>query len=321
MEITVSKDELVRELGFAQGVLERKSTMPILSNVLVKISSSGVELSASDMEVSLRVRLQATVKGEGAAAVHGRTLFGVVRSAPGDEISMRLEGDKFLLAGGKFRTQLLSMPEGDFPVLQTCSMEGARAVPTSVLRGLILRTLYAVAQEETRFSVRGALLVLDAGKAAMVATDGHRLAISEAVAGGDGDGVRVLVHKKALAELLKLCDMASGEVLVAQRDNHVFFRVGHRDLVSRLMDVSFPSYEKVIPTDNNQSVSLEREVFLQSLRRVSLLANRSPGPSSCAWPHNNCPSPHFTLNGAKRRTKLAPNTMAHPWKSPSTAST
>src|SRR5437870_1000559 len=207
MEFTVSKSDLVRELGLSQGVVEKKTTIPILSNVLLEADGDRIMLTATDLELGIRCSCPARVKKEGAGTVPARKLLEYVRLLPEGDLQMKfLENHWANITSGRSRTRMAGMSRESFPELP--SMPAAMAeVPVRTLASMISRTAFAISMEESRFTLNGALLVMRPEDLTMVATDGHRLAFVQSLPGGNGrveQAFRALIPKKALAELLKL---------------------------------------------------------------------------------------------------------------------
>src|SRR4030088_1710495 len=216
MEFTVSKADLVRELGLSQGVVEKKTTIPILSNVLLEASGDRLFLTATDLELGLRTSCQAKVKKEGSGTLPAKKLLDYVRLLPDAEITIKFgENHWASLVCGRSKTRIAGMSRESFPELPAMPAVLAE-IPIGVLGGMIAKTIFAISSEESRFTLNGALLVLKKGNMAMVATDGHRLAMVES--SGDLPGVtgayRALLPRKAMAELQKLAsDSAPDAVL------------------------------------------------------------------------------------------------------------
>src|SRR5258707_8828586 len=206
MEFTVSKSDLVRELSLSQGVVEKKTTIPILSNVLLEASGDRVTLTATDLELGIRCSCPARVKKEGAGTVPARKLLDYVRLLPEGDLTMKfLENHWASITSGRWRTRIAGMSRESFPELPQMP-EPIAEIPVKILASMIARTSFAISMEESRFTLNGALLLLRPDGLTMVATDGHRLAYVQAASGNNGETgqFRALVPKKAMAELIKL---------------------------------------------------------------------------------------------------------------------
>src|SRR3954464_10386061 len=261
MEITVSKFELLRELTATQGVVERKTTIPILSNYLFEASSDKLSLTATDLDLSLRTVCNAKVKKEGSCTIPARKLYDYVRLLPDADITIKLlENHWVSIRCGRSNTKMVGMARSNFPTLPVFPTAGVVKIPAQVLRGMIARTGFAIANEESRYTLNGALMVLKPESITMVATDGHRLAhverSNEKFEGVSGE-LKTLVPKKAMDELRSLVDATDVETIeFAKDDSTLYFRIGPRLLTSRQLTGQFPNYEAVLPKDNTKSVTL-----------------------------------------------------------------
>ena len=278
MEITVSKFELLRELTATQGVVERKTTIPILSNYLFEAAGDKLSLTATDLDLSLRTSCNAKVKKEGACTIPARKLYDYVKLLPDADITIRLlENHWVSIRCGRSNTKMVGMAKSNFPGLPVFPSAGAIKIPAAVLRSMIAKTGFAIASEESRYTLNGALMVLKPESITMVATDGHRLAHVER-SGEKFDGVsgemKTLIPKKAMDELKSLLDSDIETIDFAKDESTLFFRVGPRLLTSRQLTGQFPNYEAVLPRDNNKSVVLERVELNDAVRRVSQLADQ-----------------------------------------------
>jgi DNA polymerase-3 subunit beta len=278
MEFTVSKSDLVRELSLSQGVVEKKTTIPILSNVLLEAAGDRITLTATDLELGIRCSCPARVKKEGAGTVPARKLLDYVRLLPEGDVHMKfLENHWAAITSGRSRTRIAGMSRESFPELPQMP-EPIAEIPVKVLASMIARTSFAISMEESRFTLNGALLLMRPEGLTMVATDGHRLAYVQAkpAEGGNLDKpFRALVPKKAMTELTKLADDAGtdGKAVFAGDDNHLFFQVGHRLLITRKLTGNFPDYERVLPKDHQHTATLERNEIRSAIERVAQFAD------------------------------------------------
>src|SRR5579884_501769 len=273
MEFTVSKTDLVRELNLSQGVVEKKTTIPILSNVLVEASGDRILLTATDLELGIRCACPARVQRAGAGTIPARRLLDYVRLLPDADVSVKLAENQWAsLLCGRSRTRIAGMSRESFPELPEMPEQLAE-IPASALASMISKTIFAISMEESRFTLNGALLLLKPTGLTMVATDGHRLAlVDQAIAFPNVSGVyRALLPRKAMGEILKLAGDASAEAKLAFSgdDNHLFFQLGDRLLMSRKLTGTFPDFERVLPKDHPYSIQLPREEFKAAIERVS----------------------------------------------------
>ncbi|HWZ30435.1 MAG TPA: DNA polymerase III subunit beta [Bryobacteraceae bacterium] len=273
MEFTVSRADLVRELNLSQGVVEKKTTIPILSNVLVEADGDRIHLTATDLELGIRCSCPARVKKSGGGTIPARRLLDYVRLLPDGDVQVKIQENHWAsLVCGRSRTRIAGMSRESFPELPQMP-EALAEIPIGVLASMISKTIFAISAEESRFTLNGALLVLKKGTLIMVATDSHRLSMVESV--GELPGVnaayRALLPRKAMQELQKLAGEASPDAVVrfSGDDNHLFFQLGERLLLSRKLTGNFPDYERVLPKEQPNSVTLEREELRGAIERVS----------------------------------------------------
>ena len=281
MQFSVSKSSLLKELNLLQGIVEKKSTIPILSNVLIETADSKISFVATDLDVSLQTECPAELSGTGAVVLQARKLFEIVRNLPDAEISFTKEDNdwvKIVCASSQFR--IVGQAKEHFPSTPR-SEKGGVVIPASVLNGLITRTVFAITQEESRYALNGALLMLSDGKLQMVATDGHRLALAASQIEQSSDldeTLKVIVPKKALIELGKLTAGSDDNLELSRDENHLYFEIQNRNLTSRMLAGQFPNYELVLPKNNDKSVTLNVDKITQAIRRAALMADeRSHG--------------------------------------------
>lgn len=277
MEITVSKADLLKELTATQGVVERKTTIPILSNFLFEAADDRLQITATDLDLSLRTSCPAKVKKEGSCTIPARKLYDYVKLLGDGEIGIKLLDNHWVqIRSGRSNTKMVGMARANFPALPQFPTESAIQLPAQVLRNLIARTIFSISSEESRYTLNGALLVLKPESVTMVATDGHRLAYIEHVNSKfpvSGE-MKVLVPKKAMAELSTLLgapDIQSVEF--ARDESTLFFRCGGRLLTSRQLTGQFPNYEAVLPRDNNKSVTVPCDDLSRAIQRVAQFAD------------------------------------------------
>src|ERR1700690_4383147 len=278
MEFSVKKFDLLEELELTQGVVERKTTIPILSNLLVEASGNRLTITATDLELSIRTSCEAKVKKEGAGTIPAKKLLELVRLLPEGEIRFKLQENHWVhITSDRKNSTLVGMPKDNFPALPAMPHTLVN-ISAPVMESLIGKTKFAISMEESRYTLNGGLLILKPDTLAMVATDGHRLVLAETdqkLAGLNGE-VKVLIPKKAMDEVEKLSKLAGSDAHMefAKDESHLFFQVGHRLLISRILTGQFPNYEAVLPRDNTKPVVLERAELSDAVRRVSQLADQ-----------------------------------------------
>ncbi len=277
MEFTVSKADLVRELNLSQGVVEKRTTIPILSNVLMEAQGDRVQLTATDLELGIRCSFPARITREGAGTVPVKRLLDYVRLLPDGELTVRfLENDWASITCGRSRTRIAGISRESFPELPKIP-EPIAEIPVGVLAGMIAKTVFSISSEESRFTLNGALLQLKPGGIIMVATDGHRLAYVETC--GEIPGIhtayRALLPRKAMGEILKLAGEAAADTKLTFTgdENHLFFQLGDRLLISRKLTGTFPDFERVLPKEHKVAINLPREEIRSAIERVAQFAD------------------------------------------------
>jgi DNA polymerase-3 subunit beta len=280
MELVVRKIDLLRELQLFQGIVERKNTIPILANVLIEAAGDEVKLLATDLEVGLRSRCTASVAKGGALTLPAKKLYEIVKALP--ETDVRIEEDRngVKVAADRFDSRMQTLPREDFPTLPEASGTYSATLPRDVLRQMVTKTQFAITGEDTRYFLNGALFILRPDSMVLVSTDGHRLALisvaREAVKakkGAGDDEVRVILPRKTLLELGRLLAEGEGDIHYERGENHLFFEIGGRLLISRMIDGQFPAFERVIPKSNDKRVEFDRDRLTNAVRRVALLSN------------------------------------------------
>ena len=286
MELSVRKTELLRELQFFQGIVERKNTIPILANILIEAEEGAgeIRLVATDLEVGLRSKCAAEVSKGGALTLPAKKLYEIIRALPETEVSITQSAAGAVnVAADRFSSRMQTLPREDFPALPEATGTGAVSLPRDALREMVAKTQFAVTGEDTRYFLNGALLVLSGTSMSLVATDGHRLALvsasrvvagkDENTKGEDSEEARVILPKKTLWELGRLLGEGDDVIAYERGENHLFFDIGGRQLVSRVLDAQFPAYERVIPKGNDKRVEFERDRLTSAIKRVALLSN------------------------------------------------
>jgi DNA polymerase-3 subunit beta len=279
MELVVRKNELLRELQLFQGIVERKNTIPILANVLLEAKGDQVRMLATDLEVALRSSCAASVAKGGSLTLPAKKLYEIIKALP--ETDVRIEQDKngVKVAADRFDSRMQTLPREDFPTLPESTGTARASLARTSLKEMVAKTQFAITGEDTRYFLNGALFVLRSDTMSLVATDGHRLALVTVTRGGQvealkpGDEVKRILPKKTLLELGKLLTDGDGDIQYDAGENHLFFDVGGRVLISRMIDGQFPAYERVIPKGNDKLIEFERERLTNAVKRVALLSN------------------------------------------------
>jgi len=278
MKFVIARNVLQKELALVQGIVERKNTIPVLANILIESAGEdSIRISGTDLDVTIRCDADAEeIKSQGAICVQARKLFDISRLLPDAAVSFRKEENEWVTVEcdrSKFR--LPGISKDTFPELPGFKSTPLK-LPASLIKLLIERTIFAITQEEGRYTLSGAKFELDKQGVKMVTTDGHRLAY---VATNDvsqdlgNDGLDVLVPRKTLSELTKLASDFDGDINLGADENHVYFQVGSRLLISRLLSGQFPNYEMVMPKNNDQTAVFDTVALNQAIRRVALMAD------------------------------------------------
>jgi DNA polymerase III subunit beta len=285
MELVVRKTDLLRELQLFQGIVERKNTIPILANVLLEANGAEVKMLATDLEVGLRSKCPATVSKSGSLTLPAKKLYEIIKALP--ETDVRIEEDKggVKVAADRFDSRMQTLPREDFPTLPDASGTVSAQLPREALRQMISKTQFAITGEDTRYFLNGALFLLRSDALGLVSTDGHRLAhitvardkgkTKPTKAGStESDENRVILPRKTLLELGRLlAEGGEGDIQYERGENHLFFTVGDRLLISRMIDGQFPAFERVIPKNNDKHVEFDRDRLTSAVKRVALLSN------------------------------------------------
>jgi DNA polymerase III subunit beta len=281
MELVVRKTDLLRELQLFQGIVERKNTIPILANVLLDAKGDEVKLLATDLEVGLRSRCAASVAKGGSLTLPAKKLYEIIKALP--ETDIRIEEDKngVKVAADRFDSRMQTLPREDFPSLPDSSGSFSATLPRDVLKQMVAKTQFAITGEDTRYFLNGALFILRSDSMSLVSTDGHRLALvtvsrDKAKGKAKADGAeedRVILPRKTLLELARLLAEGEGDIQYERGENHLFFDIAGRLLISRMIDGQFPAFERVIPKSNDKRVEFDRDRLTSAVRRVALLSN------------------------------------------------
>ena len=282
MEITVTRQDLVKELTATQSVVERKTTIPILSNFLIEADGDRLNITATDLDQAIRTSAAAKVKKPGACTIPARKLYDYIKLLPDGDISIKLLDNHWVqIRSGRSNTKMVGMARANYPQVPEFPSVTATSISSLALKTLINRTIFAISNEESRYTLNGALLVIKAESLAMVATDGHRLAYvekpNEILEGISGEK-RVLIPRKALQELQQLLSNTEAEKVEFADDEHtLFFRVGHRTLSTRKLSGQFPNFEAVMPRDNNKFAVVSSSELAAAIQRVAQFADERSG--------------------------------------------
>ncbi len=276
MQFVVSKQNLQRELAYVQGVVEKKNTIPVLSNILIEsVGENNIRLTGTDLDVTIRCDMDADVSTEGSICVQARKLFEIARLLPDAPVTFKKESNDWVtVTCDKTKFKMVGVARDAFP-----EVPSSKSTPTKlsaeIIKSFIDKTIFAITQEESRYTLSGAKFIMDDTGAKMVTTDGHRLAYVErkGVSKDGSDAIDTLIPRKTLAELTKLSTGFEGEINLGLDNNHIFFEVGPRLLVSRMLYGQFPNYDMVMPKNNDKSVQFDCGQLNSAVRRVALMSD------------------------------------------------
>src|SRR5882724_8866177 len=278
MQFVVSKQNLQKELGFVQGVVEKKNTIPVLSNILIESVGEGtIRITGTDLDVTIRCDMDAEeINTPGSICVQARKLFEISRLLPDAPVSFKKEDNDWVTVKcERAKFKMVGVARDAFPEVPTFKSAPTK-IPAEILKTFIDRTIFAITQEESRYTLSGAKFVLDKDGARMVTTDGHRLAYVErkdVTKNGSKQIIDTLIPRKTLAELTKLTTGFDEEISLGIDENHIYFQVGPRLLISRMLYGQFPNYEMVMPKGNDKSVQFNSSLLNHAIRRVALMSD------------------------------------------------
>src|SRR5687767_6166096 len=275
MEFTIKQSVLKEELGFIQGVVERKSTIPVLSNILIEsLGEKEIRILGTDLDVTIRCDAEAEIKTTGAMCIQARKLFDIVRTLEGGDIHFKkLENEWVQMKAGRASFRLAGVSREQYPEIPIFKSAPLK-LSSDIFNHFIHNTAFAITNEQSRFTLSGAKFMIADGKARMVTTDGHRLAFIEKAIDESGDEkMDVLIPKKALTELVKISRDSDGEIQFGEDQNHIYFQTGGRLLITRKLSGNFPNYEMVMPKDNDKTVVFDLVDMRNAVRRIALVAD------------------------------------------------
>ncbi|MBA2543089.1 MAG: DNA polymerase III subunit beta, partial [Deltaproteobacteria bacterium] len=263
----------------AQGIADRKSTMPMLANVLLRTQGKNqILVAATDLNVSLTAELKSTNTGEGGLTLGAKNLHELVANAPGDEITLKKTDNHWAeIKSGKVTYRIVGMPDRDFPKVPDHREAQYSTVESAVLREMIERTLFSVCNDETRFHLNGVFFESDGTKCRMVSTDGHRLSkVERTIANGPKLTAGIIIPKKGLLEIRRVLD-SGPQCKIAIKTPHLFIVQEDIAIAVKLIDAQFPPYEQVIPKDHKKVITVDRSRFIDALRRAQLMSSETRG--------------------------------------------
>ena len=281
MQVTIERANLLKSLNHVHRVVERRNTIPILSNVLLRADGASLEMKATDLDLEINESTPAMAERGGATTVPAHLLYDIVRKLPdGGEVnlSVNADGTSMSVVSGRSNFRLQCLPQSDFPELTSGTFTHSFNIPAAQLKGLIDKTQFAISNEETRYYLNGIYLhAIDVGgtmKIRSVATDGHRLARAEYDAPAGSEGMPgIIVPRKTVSEIQKLIEDPEASVNVELSDAKIRLTIGSVVLTSKLIDGTFPDYQRVIPTGNDKKLTIDRQSFRDAVDRVSTISS------------------------------------------------
>lgn len=275
MKINISREILLPVLQAANNVVERRQTLPILSNILCHVDGDTMTVTATDMEVELVSQLQVEADKGGSLALPARKLFDICRALPAEaKIMIEGNGAKTKVQSGRSRFSLASMNADEFPQIGTFDANFTFDLPSETLTDLIESTNFAMAHQDVRYYLNGLLLELEGHRLRAVATDGHRLALSDKTIELEVDGLKqFILPRKGVLEIARLLGASDASVQVSIGENHLSVKTDSQQLTTKLVDGRFPDYERVIPRESDNVITADREILKAGLGRASILSN------------------------------------------------
>ncbi len=273
MKFTITREKLQEGLVAVAASVPTKTTLPVLSNILVEAVEGGIRLSGTDLDIAVSTKVPAEVDSEGAVTLPAKKLVEIVRELPSAAIRVTGAGEQRVsLECGRSRFKLLGIPRDEFPSFPPVSFDESWTIPSADLQKLISHVAFAASSEESRPILNGVLWELREDKMRMVATNGHRLARMDVPVSGGTTSADLIVPPKALEQIRRLFDV-SDEIQMARSDNHLGFRSGDTVVFTRLIEGPYPNYEQVIPRENDREATVDKQAFGAALRRVGVVAS------------------------------------------------
>ena len=313
MKLTIAKDQLVNGLQAVQNVVSSRSTLPILSNVLLRAENGRLELTATDLDVTVVCSVEAEVKGDGATTLPTKKFFGIVRELNSQEIDLEVDGKEVcsLQAGSSFY-KIKGLPADEFPPLPKFEEKKKINLTQEKLKGMLKKTSYAVSMDETRYVLNGILFSIKDHKITLIATDGRRMAlVDDDLETAQDEEVEAIVPTKAIGELNRMLE-TSGDVEIRFTENQAAFSLKTEQgnsilMISKLIDGNYPNYRQVIPKETKERIPLIREEFLHALRRAEIMTSEKSNSVKLAFTKNNLTITANTPEVGEARESIAVN--------------
>ncbi|MCL4537665.1 MAG: DNA polymerase III subunit beta [Nitrospirae bacterium] len=274
MKVTVEKDELQKKLSDIQNIVEKKNTMPILNHFLLAAEKEGAYITATDLETAFKEPIKLNIAEEGRMCIPARKLFEIVREMDGELILESADSQWVKVKSGKSNFRMSCLSAEEFPVWPGLETTEEMEIPSSLLLEMIDKSIYAAGESDTRYVLNGLLFhIKPDGKLTVVGTDGHRLALSERSIGAtSGEEKKLIISRKSVAELRRFLSDEAKELKVVVGKNHILFKIDNIQFLTRLIEGTYPNYEQVIPTANEKILTVDKNLLIKSLRRVSIMS-------------------------------------------------
>lgn len=275
MQLSITREDLLKPLQQIIGAVERRQTMPALSNLLIRGSDRDLSITATDLEVELVATLDMELEDQGATTIPARKLLDICRSLPDQaKVAINSSNEKVKVSSGRSRFSLATLPAEDFPTIDDLELDQNVVIKEGEFKALIEKTAFAMAQQDVRYYLNGLLLELDAEQIRAVATDGHRLALSQLDHKSDIEGSRqIILPRKGVQELLRLLGSDDNQITVAIGKNHLRVSLPNLQFTSKLIDGRFPEYQRVLPEESDNRAIIDKVLLKQALSRASILSN------------------------------------------------
>jgi DNA polymerase-3 subunit beta len=275
MKTTIKREDLLAPLQQVIGAVERRQTLPILGNVLFKSTAGDLSVAATDLEIEMVASVTANNADDFQVTIPARKLLDICKALPdGSVINFNIEENRVSLTSARSRFTLATLPASEFPSLDEIEVQQSFKIPQKLFKALFDRTSFAMAQQDVRYYLNGILMEISASAIKLVATDGHRLALSEVTLNsGASDERQIIIPRKAVLELSRLLDSSDAMVNCELSQNHLRVETGSLVFTTKLIDGKFPDYQRVIPVDGNKTLQVDRETLKQAMSRIAILSN------------------------------------------------
>jgi DNA polymerase-3 subunit beta len=288
MKLALKKESFLQGLQTVQNIVSNRTTLPVLSNVLIRTLDGKISLATTDLDTGIRTEIEATVEKAGSITLPARKLFGIIKELPAQEFTLEVDSKQSatIRAGSAF-FRIMGLPEEEFPPFPQTQSPHNYKMDQKALREMLQQVGYAMSTDESRYVLNGAFLSFKNNKLTVVATDGRRLAlIEQELEFPKTSEMDIILPTKAVNELQRILS-EEGTVTITVSNNQILFNVGQTQLVSKLIEGNYPNYRQVIPNETKERVTLEREIFLNAVRRVALLSSEKSNSVKLAFSKNN----------------------------------